>query len=38
MKVPYSRADGVSGYRKNIEYIEAPLGEISASLQQAAEN
>ena len=33
-----SRADRVSGHRNNVYYIAAPLGGISASLQQAAGN
>jgi len=35
MKAPRSRADGATGYRNNVYYIAAPLGGISASLQQA---
>jgi hypothetical protein len=28
MKVPRSRADGVSGYRNNVYYIAASYGEV----------
>ena len=38
MKPPRNSADGVSGSRKKVYYIAAPLGGISALLQQAAGN
>jgi len=38
IKAPRNRADEVSGYWNNAYYIAAPLGGISASLQQAAKN
>ena len=38
IKAPRNRADEVSGYWNNAYYIAAPLGGISASLQQAAGN